>query len=152
VSGITGIDKLRKDAEVFRRGLGEALGRELQATVDQPIRTFERNVRSAVRSDLPARYAGVYGGSFRLKVNATAGSAGIRVKLVGTAKGKAQIRDSAALNRGLLRHKRWGHLPWYSQSVTPGFWDDPAKVLAVDVRKAVEVAVDKTAAAVEAQL
>jgi len=152
VSGITGIAKLRKDAEVFRRGLGEALGRELQGSVDQPIRAFERNVRSAAQADFPKRYAGVYTGSFRLKVNATAGSAGIRVKLVGTAKGKAQIRDSAALNRGLLRHKRWGKLPWYTQAVRPGFWDDPAKILASDVRKAVETAVEKTAAAVEAQL
>lgn len=152
MSGITGIAKLRKDAEVFRRGLGEALGRELQTSVDQPIRVFSRNVRAAARADFPKRYAGVYTGSFRLKVNATAGSAGIRVKLVGTAKGKAQIRDSAALNKGLLRHKRWGKLPWFSQAVTPGFWDDPAKVLAADVRKAVETAVEKTAAAVEAQL
>lgn len=152
MSGISGIDRLRKDAEVFRRGLGEALGRELQGSVDQPIRAFNRNVRAAAQADFPKRYAGVYTGSFRLKVAATAGSAGIRVKLVGTAKGKARIRDSAALNRGVLRHKRWGKLPWFSQSVTPGFWDDPAKVLAADVRKAVEAAVEKAAAAVEAQL
>lgn len=152
MSGITGIDRLRRDAAVFERVLGDVVGRELRSGIDAPLRTFKTRTDTAIRADFPARYAAVFGGSWRVVVSATSGSASLRVKLRGTAKGRSSIRDSAALNRGVLRHKRWGKPPWYSQAVRPGFWDDPAKALAVDVRRAAEDAVAKAASTVEGDL
>jgi hypothetical protein len=152
VSGVTGIERLRKDVAILRDGLGREVGKELQGSIDQPIKRFRDAVDSAIARDFPRRYAAVFGGAFRIRASSTSGSAALRVKLRGTARGKSHIRDSAALNRGVLRHKTWGRPPWHSQSVRPGFWDDPAKQLAVDVRTEVEKAVERAAKAIEGQL
>lgn len=152
MSGVSGAGRIRKDVASFRKALGDEVGRELARAVNEPIRKLRRATDLRIEEGFPKRYAAVFGPAFRIKVSATSGSASLRVKLVGTAKGKARIRDSDALNRGILRHKTYGHLPWRTQSVRPGFWDAPAAAAAGDVREAAEAAVEKAAKTIEGGL
>jgi hypothetical protein len=39
--------------------------------------------------------------------------------------GRSRERDLPAVDAGLLRHKLFGHPPWYSQAVMPGFFTGP---------------------------
>jgi hypothetical protein len=151
MSGVTGADRLLRDAKVLRE-ITKQLTKELKGAADRPLGNFRRAVDARIQADFPKRYAGVFGGSWKIKATTSSGASLLRVKLVGTAQGRASIRDSAALNKGLLRHKTFGHLPWSSQGVTPGFWDEPAKELSAGMHDAAEVAAEKAAKAIEAQL
>lgn len=154
MSGITGIDRLYKAAGVLRERVDEELSKELEDTARRAIDPFNRAVFDRIDADFPhgGGYAGLFAGSFRVVPRVSAEGGGVRIRLQGTARGRAKKRDSAALNRGVLRHKTWGREPWHSQSIRPGFWDEPAKKLVADLRGKLAEVVEKVARKIEAQL
>jgi hypothetical protein len=152
MSGITGIDELRKAAGVLRGQVDKELSSELEDTARKALEPFRRTVLDQISADMPSGYAPTFAGSFRIVPNITAAMGGVRIRLRGTAQGRAKKRDSAALNRGVLRHKTYGRLPWHSQGIPPGFWDRPAQKLIEDMRGRLNEAVKKVARKIEAQL
>lgn len=152
MSGIVGVDRLLDASRRLPPAVELALRQELRDALNQPVAQFRRNVKATALEAFPSGYGPTYAGSFRLKQDLSVGAGLVAVKLRGTARGKASIRDSAALNRGVLRHKTFGRLPWHSQAVAPGFWDRPAERLIADLRAEVRRALAKVAAKVEADL
>jgi hypothetical protein len=153
VSGITGIDRVYRAASVLRSGeVDKALSDELEKAARKALEPFNRAVFDQIGADMPSGYAPTFAGSFRVIPRITASGGGVRIRLQGTARGRAKKRDAAALNRGVLRHKTWGQLPWHSQGITPGFWDRPAQKLVADLRDQLKEVVEKVAKKIEAQL
>jgi hypothetical protein len=66
------------------------------------------------------------------------------VRIVGTSG-----YDIGSINRGRVRHLTFGHLPWRDQAVTPGFWTDPLKAIAPQVRREIDEAVKRIANQIE---
>lgn len=155
MSGITGIDRLYKAAGILRSGeVDKALSDELESTARKALEPFNRAVFDQIQQDFPHRggYADLFAGSFRVIPRINAGGGRVRIRLQGTARGRAKKRDAAALNRGVLRHKTWGHLPWHHQSIPPGFWDRPAQKLVNDLRGKLAEVVERVAKKIEAEL
>lgn len=161
MSGITGIDRLYKAAGVLRERVDEELSKELEDTARKAIDPFNRAVFDRIETDLPKSggYADLFAASFRVIPRITAQGGGLRIRLQGTAHGRAKKRDAAALNRGVLRHKTYGRATtesgkslWFSQAIRPGFWDEPAKKLVTDLRGKLAEVVEKVARKIEAQL
>lgn len=152
MSGVTGIDRLYKAAGVFRENVDKELSNELEDAARKAVDPFSRSVFAQISADMPSGYAPTFAGSFRVIPRITAEGGGVRIRLQGTAQGRAKKRDSAALNRGVLRHKTWGRPPWHSQAITPGFWDRPAQRLVEDMRGRLKEVVEKVAKKIEAQL
>jgi hypothetical protein len=121
MSGITGIDRVYRAASVFRTGeVDKVLSDELESAARKAVEPFNRAVYDQIAADMPSGYAPTFAGSFRIIPRISAGNGGVRIRLQGTAQGRAKKRDSAALNRGVLRHKTYGRLPWHSQGIAPG--------------------------------
>jgi len=151
VSGVAGADRLRKDAVVFRDLLVKKINDQVEESVDSPVAKFRGAVDASIGAKFPTGYSGTFDSAWNILVTKARG-AGLRIRLRGTAHGRSKIRDSAALNRGVLRHKTWGRLPWHSQAIPPRFWDEPADELVDEVRNSLEEAVAKAAKEIEASL
>lgn len=153
MSGVTGIDRVYRAAGVLRSGeVDKALSDELEKAARKAVDPFNRAVFDQISADMPSGYAPTFAASFRVIPRITAANGAVRIRLQGTARGRAKKRDAAALNRGVLRHKRWGKEPWYSQSITPGFWDRPAQKLIADLKGQLAEVVERVAKKIEAQL
>jgi hypothetical protein len=154
MSGISGIDKLYKIAAKLPPTLDLELHKEMRQAITEPIADMRREARTNIAAFMPSGYSPVFGGAFRILSNVGGGGLGglASIRLRGTAKGRARIRDSAALNRGLLRHKTWGRLPWHSQGITPGFWDRAAEKYIAKLRQKVLEAAERAAKRTEASL
>jgi hypothetical protein len=152
VSGIVGIERLYKAAGVLRSEVDKTLSDELEKAARKALEPFNRAVFDQIEADMPSGYAPVFAGSFRVIPRINTGNGGVRIRLLGTARGRAKKRDAAALNRGVLRHKTWGREPWHSQAITPGFWDRPAQKLIADLRGQLNEVVDRVAKKIESQL
>lgn len=152
MSGITGIDRLYRAAGVLRDQVDKDLSEELESAARKAIEPFSRTVFDRINADLPSGYAPVFAASFRVIPRVTGTDGGVRIRLQGTARGRAQKRDAAALNRGVLRHKTYGRLPWFTQAIRPGFWDEPAKALVADLRSRLRDVIERVAKKIETRL
>jgi hypothetical protein len=152
MSGITGVERLYKMADKLPEVVDKALSEELEDAFTEPIAEFRSDVDDAIGTRFPTGYSGTFDASWNIlaKVNAGGGSASARLR--GTAHGRAKNRDSAALDRGVLRHKTWGREPWHTQAITPRFWSDPADRLVGRMRSKLAEVVEKVAKKIEAQL
>jgi hypothetical protein len=152
MSGITGVERLYRIANVLPEAVDKALSDELENAFTDPIAAFRSEVDEAIGARFPTGYSGTFDGSWNILVKVDAAGGSARARLRGTAHGRAKKRDSAALNRGLLRHKTWGRLPWFSQAIPPRFWDDPADRFIARMREKLAEVVEKAAKKIEAEL
>jgi hypothetical protein len=161
VSGISGIDKVYRIAAKLPPTLDYELHKEMRQAITEPVADMRREARTNIAAFMPSGYAPVFGGAFRILSNVGGGGLGglASVRLRGTAKGRARIRDSAALNRGILRHKTYGRAVtkkgkslWFDQGITPGFWDRAAEKYIDKLREKVREALERAAKKTEASL
>jgi hypothetical protein len=125
----------------LRRSLYKAIG-DAAKPLAEKIGSDEH-----LRSYMPSRYAGVLSGDMSVKISRLTGrNPGVNIR----AKGRVRDRHVARLNAGILMHPLFGDRErWYAQmlgkGMRPGFFDDPARESAPDVRKAILAAMHETA-------
>lgn len=152
MSGITGVERLYRIAGKLPETVDRALSEELESAFTDPVAAFRSEVDDAIGTRFPTGYTGTFEGSWNILARVEAAGGSAKARLRGTAHGRAKKRDSAALNRGVLRHKTWGRLPWHTQSIPPRFWDDPADRLIARMREKLAEVVEKAAKKTEAML
>jgi hypothetical protein len=156
--GVDGQQRFFRIAAELPDLIDRELTKEIRDGFKDPVKQFKTAVDEEIRSVMPARYAGVFGGAFKVRQSGT----GLDLKLKGSARGKAANRDSKARDEGSLKHPVFGRHrrtrrgrkanPWVNQRIRPGFWSRPAKDLAADLEKALEPIAEKAAKRVEKQL
>lgn len=121
------------------RTVVKAMIKEIKAGV-KPVIT---SIRSHAESDLPHRgglNTWVAKARITTSVRRSMSNAGVKIK--GAKKG----HDLQSIDRGRVRHKSWGHAPWSSQSVKPGFFTEGPSDEAMDaLEQAVGEAADAAA-------
>lgn len=152
MSGITGVERLYRIAGKLPEVVDKALSEELENAFTEPVTAFRSEVEDAIGTRFPSGYTEAFLGSWNILVKVDVGGGSAKARLRGTAHGRAKKRDSAALDRGVLRHKTWGREPWHSQAITPRFWSDPADRLVERMREKLAEVVEKAAKKIEAQL
>lgn len=152
MSGISGMDRLYRLAGHLPELVNEALDEELKTAFEEPVAAFRSDVDRSISSHLPAGYEPTFAGSWNVLVKVEASGGSAKARLRGTARGRTRRRDSAALDRGVLRHKTWGRLPWHTQGIRPGFWSDPADRLVATMRDQMAEVVRKAAKRIQARL
>lgn len=68
---------------------------------------------------------------------------GTGIRLVAT--GKIGAKDISRMNRGQVRHPVFGHQPWVTQSISPGFWDQAVEAVSSTVMRQMQAALDDVA-------
>jgi hypothetical protein len=156
--GVTGSAELRAIAADVRRARDTELQKRLANGLRKAARPIDKNVRKSLSVFMPASggYAAVVTGAFRARVSIKLVGRGAAVTVVGTAKGKGEKRDLAALDAGTLRHPVFGRYrrvrgqklarPWVAQGVPPGFFTKPAAEMVGEA----QAQVDKVAAEIAA--
>jgi hypothetical protein len=154
VSGINGIDEVYRIAAKLPPTLDYELHKEIRQAITEPVADMRREARTNIAAFMPSGYSPIFGGAFRIQSSVGGGGLGgiASIRLRGTAQGRSRKRDSAALNRGVLRHKTWGRLPWHTQGITPGFWDRAAEKYVEKLHEAVQAALERAAKKTEASL
>jgi hypothetical protein len=118
------------------------LRKEIKAAVD-PIPTA---IRAEIPRTMPSGYAPVLSRSLRTRISTRVTAGDIKVTLTAYADGKTKRREVGPLNRGVLRHTRWGdRRHWYAQAVQAGFWSRPIEAGLDDVKAAAARALEKIA-------
>ncbi len=148
---IRGADDIARVAAECRR-LGN--GREIPNQMAREIRSAVPPIRAGVRANA-ATYLPKRGGfasiatrtNVRASVRRGARTAGVRI--IATRKGRLRKADTAAVNRGVLRHPLWGNRErWYTTKVKAGFVTDAVAAGADEFRDACVRSVDKAVRAV----
>lgn len=145
---VTGAAGLRKLAADLRRADRIDLQRELRKALTDTAKPLYRKVVAEIEEIIPHRggYSSVLADSYYQTVSVRSAGSGAGVTIVGRAKGKAELRDVAAVNRGVLRHPVYGHRSrWATTRVPPGFFDRPAKDIEPDLVRNAEAAIDRVA-------
>lgn len=121
----------RKLRQAGRRDLQRKLRKGLLAAVE-PIKAA---VREEVHEVMPSGYDPVLSASLDLdtKIRTVGELTGLRIEA--SARGRHQERDVTALERGWLRHPRFGDREWwYAQKIRAGFFSRPLEASAPIVR------------------
>jgi len=87
--------------------------------------------------------------STTVKTGAETATVQIRGRRNQIRRGGKQV-DLPAINRGRIRHPTYGHGPWTTQSVAPGFWDTGAEKAAGAVDQQLQKAMDDMHRRIEA--
>jgi hypothetical protein len=122
---VKGAQELRALARQCRDAGRRDLVRRLYRGFQRAVRPFEQEVRSELPEHTPGEYTGTLNESLRIRASVKTVGKGVGVTIVGTALGRSRERDLPAVDAGLLRHKLFGHPPWFSQAVLPGFFTGP---------------------------
>jgi hypothetical protein len=139
-------------AELSRqlRDAGETgLRRGLYKAISDAAEPLTREIQDVehLKTYMPDRYALVLSHGLRVTISRRTGwLPGVRIR----AKGSDKDRHVARLNAGILMHPLFGDREhWYAQTLgkgmKPGFFDDPAKESAPDIRDAILAAMHETA-------
>lgn len=143
-----GAAALRKLAADLRQADRVDLQRELQKGLRDAAKPLYRRVIEEIRSIIPHRggYSEILARAYYQTVSVRTVGGGAGMTVIGRAKGKAELRDVDAVNRGVLRHPVYGHRSrWATTSVPPGFFDNPARELEDDLVRNAEAALDRVA-------
>lgn len=145
---VRGADELRKAARQLRRIATTHMTREIRgavkSTVDQLLPPL---LKASALAHLPSGYAPLMAADLRVTTRTRLGAnIGVTARIF--ARGEAELRDAARIDKGALRHPVFGRSrtvraaegesstgfrrrpnPWVTQRVTPGFVDRPAAAL-----------------------
>lgn len=122
---------------------------QLRKDIRKPLPTVRKAIRARAMATLPESGGlNVWVSKTRItvQVRATGRRAGITLK--GSRKSAKDKSDLKRLDQGRVRHPSWGRRgkgQWHVQSVTPGFFTDPATEVDQWIRM-VEAAVDRATA------
>lgn len=124
-------------AHRLRKAAARDLVREVRSAKVNAVKPLQAEIKAEAARTLPGQYAGVMAKD--VKVTTQTRGTTLRVRVF--ARGKAELRDVAAVNAGTLRHKLFGRSSyidragrkrsgWFAQRVRPGFVDRPVDELA----------------------
>jgi hypothetical protein len=142
-----GTEKLVRLAAAIHDAGDKDLRRELFRAMQRSAKPLKRAARDGALQLLPHRGGldeRVAASKFSTLVRARGKGAGVRVK-------GASDMDIGAMNRGRLRHPTFGHRPWKTQTIRPGWFDDSLTIEADKARREIEDALDRIAAELEAK-
>lgn len=131
-------DFLRLSKALKEAGRGE-LRKDLTKRIRKAVKPLTPETRAEALSRLPKSgglAAQVAREPQRVQIRTGAKTAGVRL-VVGKSKGGAR-----AANDGTIRHPVFGSGRFVSQSVTPGWFDDPANKAQPEIKRAVEDAIE----------
>lgn len=123
------------------------LRRNLYKAIDDAARPLAREIgrESHLRPYMPNRYAAVLASDLAVTVSKLTGrNPGVSVR----AKGRVKARHVQRLDKGIIEHPLFGNREhWYYQlrGMRAGFFTDPARASAPDVRDAIVAAMHETA-------
>lgn len=123
---VTGRAELAR-VETAIRGAPVTLHKQLEVGVRAALKPLKPDIVQETRT-LPGRggYQAVAARAVQVNTRVTSTGARITADVKVFAQGKQELRDLAAVNRGRLRHPRWGdRAHWYTTTVRPGFVDRP---------------------------
>lgn len=127
---VEGAEKLRKLARDLRIAGNTDLQKELHKGLTQAVQPMGREIRAEIPKKMPSGYAPTLSKAASVRVSTRTGAESVSVRLVASAKGRKQKRDLQSLDRGKLRHPRFGdRRRWYVTRVSPGFFTEPAERL-----------------------
>lgn len=116
VEGANQLLKLQKDL----KAAGSDLRKGIPKAMREAAKPMTADIRASAAEVLPHR-GGLAARIAKISVRVSTRRDGVR--LVGRRTKSGGLVDVAALNAGRARHLVYGHKPWVSQSITPGFWD-----------------------------
>lgn len=143
VHGHDGFDKV---AAAFHAGAAD-WDRELNRGLEDAGEVVAKEIRTSSRPYMPAGYEEVFENSLVTRVTVVvqglARRANVSVKAFGR---KGHPRQVEKLEKGLLKHKFWGHwvnVPQAWQKIRAGFVTEPARRAAHKATREIEKAVRK---------
>lgn len=148
---VRGADQFLQLSKALKKmGDGGAMRKELHKGVKKAARPLIPKAKQEAKSRLPQRgglAAQIAKEPARTQVRTGSRNFGVRI-VIGKKKGGAW-----AANRGVIRHPVFGNREvWVEQKVQPGWFDDPMKESAKDIREDIRAAmndvVDKVARSV----
>lgn len=139
---------LRAIAKQLKAVDDKTLTREFRKGIQRAARPLQTKVKAGVPQYLPSGYAQTLQKALALRTGVL--QSGVRITATG--KGKRRPREVARMDAGVLRHPVFGRYrdPWVNQRVKPGFFRDPLRAGAPDVRKAIADVLDRVAAKIAA--
>lgn len=119
-SSITGSAELRYVAGKMRKQAARGLQLELGKAQREAFKPLAPEIRLEALAILPSGYGPVMANAVKVSVRSSLAQATVTAKVF--ARGRKELRDVTAVNRGLLRHPLFGNrLRWYAQKVRAGF-------------------------------
>ncbi len=142
---ITGAHQFGDLAKELRRQgeSGKGLRKELYKSIQRSTRPLKADAKASAAATLPHRggLADLVAAS-KLSTRTRGGGNRVGVRIVATGK---KVRDVAAMDRGRLRRPTFGHKPWVTQQVEPGWFTKPMEAGADKVRREILQAMEKVA-------
>lgn len=122
---VRGAFELRRVAKRIRDAGRRDLDRQLRRGLDNAVKPLTAVVVAELPDYLPNRYAAVLAADLELRSKTRTG-AGAAIRIVGQAPTRWDERDVAAVEKGILRHPKFGDRDWwYAQRVRAGFFSEP---------------------------
>lgn len=123
---IEGADQLRALARALKDAGDTQLRKELMKAAQRSTRPVKAEVSASARRTLPSRGGlNVWVASTKVQTKTRTGGRNVGVTITGRpGRRMTPTSDVRAINRGRLRHPTYGHGPWVTQPVRPGFWDE----------------------------
>lgn len=141
---IRGADEFLRLSKALKNTGRTELRKELHTGLRRGAKPLIAKTRSEALKRLPKRGGlarKVAREPQRIQVRTGLNTAGVRVVVSRRAGGGAQ-----AANRGFIRHPVFGNRDvWVTQSVPPGWFDDPIKASAPDIRRELETVLNDIA-------
>jgi hypothetical protein len=122
------IEQFAKELRAFpERGV---VTKELRKELRKPLPAVRRAIKRRALDTLPKSGGlNAWAASTRITAKITINGKTVRVTLRGARNSVGGQSDLRALDRGRVRHPSWGRRgkgQWYTQTVTPGFFTEPA--------------------------
>lgn len=133
---VRGAEQLADLSRRLKAAGDKDLQRELSKGIAKALQPLRRELPRSARAKLPRR-GGLADDVAASKLRTTRRTTGRAVGLRLTATNPDNIRR---IDKGEVRHKTYGHLPWVRQRVTPGWFTDPAEAAGPAARREVEAA------------
>lgn len=134
---IKGADQFLKLSKALKAAGRTEMRNELNRRIRTAAKPLIPKARERARATLPK--AGgladlVARAPMRVQVRTGAQSAGVRIAV-------SKTSGAWAANRGVIRHKTFGHEPWREQKVESDWFDGPMRESAPQIRPEVEQAI-----------
>lgn len=123
---IEGADQLRDLARALKAAGNKDLKRELLKAAQRSTKPVKAEVAASARRRLPSRGGlNVWVASTKVQTKTRTSGRNVGVTIAGRpGRRMTPTSDVRAINRGRVRHPTYGHRPWVTQAVRPGFWDE----------------------------
>jgi hypothetical protein len=154
---MAGLDDAASELESIARHLRRAgegeLVTELTRAIRRAVEPVKGEILDGLKPRLPDPYAATLASDLNLRVTVSTSDRDPRVTLSAQAAGISGAgrrtrgrRRIVRLDRGILEHPLFGDKShWYKQEVGPGFFTQPAKAAATQVRAEIEKALEDVA-------